>query len=687
MNIIFGISASNPSVSILKKNNNYHMTKIITLVTFLLGSVFIHAQTGGLMADVQTQKQKADFPVHSPFKISTAENRTDFGEVLNQVIQLDLKPSVIRSIYEGAPRGLSLNLPTLDGAIMKVDLVKRDIFSDDFEVYENDGENRKSITLQNKLLYYSGLISGETNSMVSVALGRNEMTAIISNDHFGDVTLALDPNQPGVANTQYILFSETDRFEVRTVSCGNDELPMLSEEPVQSNPENVYNTCKDLEIQIHISNRMYANSTFNSSSAAVTTYVQNLMYHIATVYRNENIFVSIGSIVINTAADTYTESSSFTLLQDFGNEIGPTWNTSTDDDMAHLLDTNPGVGGVAWTSTTLLCRNVSYSNSNGTYPGPFAYSAVFSSSLTVPAALPNWVWDIEVFAHEMGHNLGSPHTHSCSWNGNSTAIDNCRETEGTCAPGADPGATQGTIMSYCHLCRTSCTGGCANTTTYPSCPNPGINLNNGFGTEPGNLIRNTVATRNCSDLINYVPEDLHATAPVNQNTSILANRECFDGTWTHYYDDMGTSSKTDDRWLMSINKNGQNIGTIGDGTFQVMVGISSGAGSSGGGTQITAPYVTNSSGWHVMNRFWDVTPTTQPASAVTIRFPYQTQDLTDLQVNIPGVVHTDLYFFHLDGTNDGNPDNQHLTVSSALMRQGIILQNIRSQAFQAAAVE
>ena len=76
----------------------------------------------------------------------------------------------------------------------------------------------------------------------------------------------------------------------------------------------------------------------------------------------------------------------------------------------------------------------------------------------------------------MGHNLGSPHTQSCSWVGG--ALDNCYTTEGGCAPGPAP-TNGGTIMSYCHL------------TSY------GINFNNGFGTQPGNLIRSKVNGATC----------------------------------------------------------------------------------------------------------------------------------------------------------------------------------------------
>ena len=162
------------------------------------------------------------------------------------------------------------------------------------------------------------------------------------------------------------------------------------------------------------------------------------------------------------------------------------------------------------------------------------------------------------------------------------------------------------------------------------------------------------------------PTDIYPTTIATAGTTITANKECPNGSWTDYYDDKGTpNDDTDDQLLLSINTANQNIGTIGDGTFTVTVGISSGGASAGGATLITAPYVTNPMGWYVMNRYWNVIPNPQPANPVTIRFPYQSQDLADVLVDVPAVTHTDLYFYHIEGTNSSNPDGNHGTTTSA----------------------
>ncbi|MFK7984032.1 MAG: T9SS type A sorting domain-containing protein, partial [Saprospiraceae bacterium] len=102
---------------------------------------------------------------------------------------------------------------------------------------------------------------------------------------------------------------------------------------------------------------------------------------------------------------------------------------------------------------------------------------------------PTYSWTAYAVTHEIGHNLGSPHTHSCLWS--TGPIDNCWCPEGNCDQGAEPATTGGTVMSYCHL-NPQWTNDCD-----LSASNPGINLASGFGVLPGELIRSRIANANC----------------------------------------------------------------------------------------------------------------------------------------------------------------------------------------------
>lgn len=124
-------------------------------------------------------------------------------------------------------------------------------------------------------------------------------------------------------------------------------------------------------------------------------------------------------------------------------------------DLAHLVSFDGG-GGIAYLSVVCSSWGTGYSGISTWYND-----------------VPNYSWTIEVIAHELGHNFGSPHTHSCSWGDNwNQPIDCCGIDAGygdsncSCDDAISTDADMeggGTIMSYCHLTGT------------------GIDLRKGFG--------------------------------------------------------------------------------------------------------------------------------------------------------------------------------------------------------------
>ena len=72
-----------------------------------------------------------------------------------------------------------------------------------------------------------------------------------------------------------------------------------------------------------------------------------------------------------------------------------------DGDVGQLVGIDPGgLGGVA-VAINGLCSQNNYSYSDVS----FNYNTV-----------PTFSWTVQVITHEMGHLLGSRHTHGCYWN-------------------------------------------------------------------------------------------------------------------------------------------------------------------------------------------------------------------------------------------------------------------------------
>lgn len=128
--------------------------------------------------------------------------------------------------------------------------------------------------------------------------------------------------------------------------------------------------------------------------------------------------------------------------------------------------------------------------------------------------------------------------------------------------------------------------------------------------------------------------------------SLKADKEIIDSAgWTHYYNAC--------TYLLSLKKNGKNIGTVGDGSFEVKI-VTAGNYSSGIGTNLTAAsYNTSGLPWYVMNRYWNVKSSAVISDSILVRFPYTNADYGDVKGSNPIVTqHGQLQFFKVKGTNN-----------------------------------
>lgn len=139
---------------------------------------------------------------------------------------------------------------------------------------------------------------------------------------------------------------------------------------------------------------------------------------------------------------------------------------------------------------------------------------------------------------------------------------------------------------------------------------------------------------------------------------IFANKELTDPSgWTNYYHDSIL--------VLSIKKNGNRIGSIGDGTFSVKLVATKKAGS-GLGTKITNTLVTNTSGFWSMNRYWEVVPTREPATPVGVRFYFNDADFNDVKGSVPSLTNKQqLQFYKLTGGNP-NPDSNWIGATAVI---------------------
>ncbi len=228
-------------------------------------------------------------------------------------------------------------------------------------------------------------------------------------------------------------------------NCGSEELPKnfkaidrvskelaIESQSMPQTPEASPRTVKLLKIDLDCDHDFYLD--FKSDTTKGLTYALATLGAVSDVYlRDLNAGVVAQYLHIWAIDDPFPGTTNNEFLPEFeayGGSSLPDDNRSS----AILLSGVNGIGGLAYVE--VIC------------PGSGGGSAYASCGTDNVYTYPKdgFIWDVDVVAHEFGHNVGSLHTHNCSW---APAIDSCVAAEGSCY--STPVPTRGTIMSYCHL--------------------------------------------------------------------------------------------------------------------------------------------------------------------------------------------------------------------------------------------
>lgn len=388
-------------------------------------------QSGALFKDVQV------------LEISKDQQTAVRSKLKDKVQVLDANYSSLSKLIREAPNQISVSIPKNERETVKLNLIKVNLLADGFNVFTSTQE--KIPFNYTRGTYYRGVVEGnENNSLASISFFENEVIGSFSYD---GINMIIQPSYSSVG--ELILYNDKDIPLEFPFECYSDQLEKINK-PFQ--PRGLTATGDCVRTYIECDYALYLNK---GSTANTINWITSVYNNVATLYANESINTAISEIYVWTSADSYSKTNSVTALNQF-KTLRPTFN----GDLAHLAALGGNnIGGVAWLDVLCTSYKYAYSNISSTYSN-----------------VPTYSWTVEVMTHEMGHNLGSNHTHWCGWTGG--ALDNCYTPEGGCSKGPAP-TNGGTIMSYCHL------------TSY------GINFNNGFGPQPGDKIRAGVAAATC----------------------------------------------------------------------------------------------------------------------------------------------------------------------------------------------
>lgn len=604
-----------------------YLTSLIQVLVFIaLAGPVAGQQQGSNSMDAFVAREMKRTPFKVVHDMWSPASRIDLPATeayVRSVENLELNVDQLLAFGQRPEKGIRLVVPYGTNHL-EIDLVAFDILAEGFQVATIANGTVLPVTVPTGK-HYRGVVAGMPGSLAAFSFFNDRVYGVFSIPGVGNFNL--------VRNTliaddmrQYLLYNDKDLLAPPSMAgCATDKLPQIESLTNGAESRNTYDNCRDVEVYLLADYATYLDA--GSSVSTVVAYLTAVFNSVATIYRNEGIYTSIKQINVNTTSDVYQTLAidSYTFLITFG---AATTNNLFGADLAHLISTRSGnMGGIAWLNT--LCSPYNAAQSSG----PYAFSNIDDNGIVVN--FPTFSWNVEVIAHEMGHNLGSPHTHNCSWPGG--AIDGCVTLEGSCAmPVPQYPVDGGTIMSYCHLVN-----------------GVGINFSNGFGPLPGNVIRNKVNTSSCVAM--YAPDTALAIA----DSVLTANRECTNaaGITTYWYDN-NNAIKSDDRVVLKIVKGTNDIGDLDDVDFEVVTATTANYGN-GSGTVVDFPAgVAVSANNVAMSRYWYVTPVDQPQSAVEVRFPFTDQDILDISGNISSTTDfSDLLFYKFDGAVDPDPTN------------------------------
>ncbi|HIN41233.1 MAG TPA: hypothetical protein EYM86_02120 [Flavobacteriales bacterium] len=375
----------------------------------------------------------------------------------SRTVGLDLDLSVFEEVRKNHPENITLRLQDFNGEEIAIELEQFEAFPATVTVGIHTDKGYEEMDYVPRIKTYR--VIGGTGTfvfMVDHVMGTFQWEgAQLEVKPFRDVAV-----NSGNETRTHILFDVNNTEETRPFECDVDEsFTGDGHEPRKLEASQQKSMAGCVEVAVDIDSYTY--STFGSVSSA-TDWALALMTGVSQIYTQELgtlVFLQTTYVHIWQTADpmsNFTNQASEMLAT-----FRSTWQTDPSlsgiqRDETHLLTkrSNTGTGGIAYLD--VVCSSWAY-----------GFSAYLSG--TTNYNISSYSWNLNVVSHELGHNLGSSHTHWCGWPGG--PIDNCGDLEGSCSGYTNnPQGQVGTIMSYCH----AISGGSVNLNFHPTVKTYGL---------------------------------------------------------------------------------------------------------------------------------------------------------------------------------------------------------------------
>jgi hypothetical protein len=438
----------------------------------------------------QSQLLKSQISSNNLFSIDkTLKSKSTYDEIYLKLDYEQLKVLKSSELSE-------LLIPVSKDHYIDLKLQPADIYAYGAEVKAKSGEELKL----SKNSLYTGYVGDDPNSRATVVLNDKSIQITIS-DKDGHYNLGAHQDQDS-----YVLFNDRNLGE-QPFTCENDQLELeLPEKIKQQVQHQTYKSNDCVKLYLEADYTTYVN--FGSDPQQVINFLEGAFLEVFDLYATVGVPIQISEIQIWTTPDSYNAASDVgQALQAISSAV-PDFN----GDMMHLVSATGNCCG--WSGVAYVNFNPQTSKFNGsTICGSNPYGV--SQTTLFYESLPVYSWTVNVLAHELGHNLGAPHTHECLWGNNyDQAIDACVSSSTSCA---DPGLpATGTIMSYCH-----------------TRSDVGISLGAGFHPQVAQHLlqqyQNMTCLTTCGEVLGCTSSDNHGYNPLATVDDGSCSGTCSDG--------------------------------------------------------------------------------------------------------------------------------------------------------------
>ena len=455
------------------------------------------------------KKASQDFSNVKLFELSGQSDNNALNEFVSEASFITIDKNALAILINTNPENMTLEIPLGNESMILVDLIRSEILAENFSLGMIN-EKGSSVVPYSPGLYYKGVVRGKVlSSVASISVFKDHVMGVIS-DEEGNWNLGPIKDNKNNLTNDYIYYNDVKRYDRNEFKCSLEGLEEESTFPVQDLSDKLKeyrNGLDDPSSTVPVKVYFVADYAFyvagGGNIQVVADYITGFFNSVKTIYQNENIPFQIAYIAVYTGPDPFVNlSSTYEIRQLFGAVIQ---NNMQGGDIAHFLSVRTDIsGGIAYIRS--LCQQYNPADSSGSY----AVSVVE----TTYEPYPTYSWTVLVVAHEMGHNVGSRHTHACVWPGPGGIgpIDTCVLTPENSTYGGYPEAcvqipiqsgcyspASGLIMSYCHFCNT----------TY---------LTNGFGQLSGDTVRLRFAqAQGCLIGIQNISSEIPSDYSLKQN--------------------------------------------------------------------------------------------------------------------------------------------------------------------------